>query len=81
MKRLHSKTSSLLKNVKEYRVELEMLDHTNLVLKALNSGEISLIDYILELGIYYKSFERLLQMEKELNKSHAELMKYIKYPA
>ena len=44
---------------------------------ALDKGEISLIDYILELSIYYESVNKLLEQEKYLNKILAKLNQYL----
>ena len=40
-------------------------------------GEISLIEYILELSIYYDSVNKLHELERDMNKSMAELKLYM----
>ena len=77
LKALHTKASGLQKNVNDYRLNLQALDNSGLLKKALNKGEITLIDYILELSIYYESVNKLLELDRELNKTLAELYRYL----
>ncbi len=74
---LYAKANGLQKNVVEYRAELEPLDHSDLLLKALDAGEINLIDYIMELTIYYESVNKLLQLERDMKKSVARLKQFV----
>lgn len=74
---LHTKVFSLQKNLEEYRSLLLAFDSSELLMKALDQGEISLIDYMLELSIYYESVNTLLEMERYLNKTYAELNQFI----
>lgn len=74
---LHTKVYSLQKNLEEYRSQLLAFDSSELLMKALDQGEISLIDYMLELSIYYESVNTLLEMERDLNKTFAELNQFI----
>ena len=77
LKTLHSKAISLQSNVTEYRSKLQSFNSSDLLKKALDKGEISLIDYIMELSIYYENVNRMLELEKELNKTNAELNQYL----
>jgi len=45
--------------------------------KASEKGEISLINYISELSIYYENTILLLESERDLNKTLAELNQYL----
>jgi len=74
---LHTKVFSLQKNLEDYRSRLLAFDSSELLMKALDQGEISLIDYTLELSIYYESVNTLLEMERDLNKTYAELNQFI----
>ena len=76
LKSLHSKSIALQENVNNFRGNLQKLDNTVLLKKALEAGEISLIDYMLELSIYYESVTSLLELERELNKTVAKLKQY-----
>jgi outer membrane protein TolC len=77
LKILHAKASGLQKNVNDYKSKLQNFDSTDLLKKALDKGEITLIDYILELSIYYESINKLLQSELEMNKTQAVLNQYL----
>jgi hypothetical protein len=76
LKSLHTKTLALQKNVKEYRSGLLAFDSSELSKKALDQGEISLINYLTEFSLYYESFNQLLELERDMNKSMAELNRY-----
>lgn len=77
LKAKHFKAMELQKNADDYRAKLHLFDSSDLLKKALEKGEISLIDYILELAFYYESVNKLLDLDKELNKTIAELNQYI----
>ncbi len=77
LKTLHTKAKGLQKNVNDYRINLQKFNNSDLLKKALNKGEISLIDYILELSIYYESVNKQLELERDLNKTLAELNQYM----
>lgn len=77
LKALHAKAISLQKNVSDYRVKLQTFDNSELLKKAMDKGEISLIEYMFELSFYYESINNLLELELDLNKTIAELNQYI----
>ena len=72
----HKKAVQLQKSVNDYRLNLKKFDNSELLKKAFDKGEISLSEYILELTIYYGSMSMLLQSERELNKTIANLYLY-----
>jgi hypothetical protein len=77
LKALHAKTVALQKNVNEYRSGVLSYNSSELIKKALDKGEISLIDYIFEFSLYYESVNKLLQLERDMNKTMAELNRYM----
>jgi len=77
LKALHSKIIRLQKNVNNYQKSLMLLDNSELLKKALEMGEISLIEYVLELSIYFDSVDRLYELERDMNKALAELKLYM----
>ncbi len=77
LKSLHTKAVALQKNANDYRISLSSFNSSELLKKALDKGEISLITYILELSIYYESINKLLETERELSKSIAELNQFM----
>jgi len=76
LKALHTKSIGLSQNVNDYRLKLRLFDNSELLKKALDKGEITLVDYILELSIYYESVNTLLELERGLNNTIAELNQY-----
>ncbi len=77
LKALHTKAISLQNSTNDYRKNLLLYDNSDLYKKALDKGEITMIEYILELSIYYKSLNKLLELEREQNKTLAELNQYM----
>jgi outer membrane protein TolC len=77
LKVLHTKAISLQNNVSDYKMKLATFNNTELLQKAFDKGEIALINYMLELSIYYESVNNLLKLERNLNKTIAELNQYL----
>jgi len=77
LKNLHTKATGLQDNSSNYKIKLQTFDNTELLKKALDKGEITLIDYILELSIYYESVNNLLILDRDMNKTIAELNQYL----
>lgn len=76
MKTLHTKAISLQQNISEFRDQLSLQSDLELLKKALDKGSISLTEYLFELTVYYDSQENLLEMEKELSTTKAQLLIY-----
>jgi outer membrane protein TolC len=77
LKVLHTKAIELQNSSSDYQLKLQSLNNSELLKKALDKGEISLIDYILELSIYYESVNNLLELKREMNITIAELNQYL----
>tara|TARA_R110002050_G_scaffold85090_1_gene181527 strand:+ start:16809 stop:17984 length:1176 start_codon:yes stop_codon:yes gene_type:complete len=77
LKVLHTKAISLQNNVSDYKMKLATFNNTELLQNAFDKGEIALINYMLELSIYYESVNNLLKLERNLNKTIAELNQYL----
>jgi len=60
----------------EYKQILTTINNTELLEKALKLGEISSIQYFMEVNYFYNSFDKYLQLEKEYYLVIAELHKY-----
>ncbi|MEL7586307.1 MAG: TolC family protein [Prolixibacteraceae bacterium] len=73
LRALHAKAVQLKNSSREYQSQLKEFDNSRLLVKALDKGEISLIDYLVELSVWYESRNRVLELEKEKNRSIAEL--------
>ena len=76
LKTLHEKAINLQNNVSDYAEKLDYLNSTDLLKKALDKGQISLIEYMLERGIYYESVNKMLDLQLDLQNSLTELYKY-----
>jgi outer membrane protein TolC len=76
LKSLHLKAVSLQNSINDYRGKLQIFSNLQLLKKALDKGEISLIDYIYELTFYYESVNRLMVLQRDVNKTLAELNQY-----
>ncbi len=74
---LHNKAVKLKKEISSYGIEMELLNNSFVLKKALDNGEISLIEYIYEFSMYYESIDNLLKMELELYSTVAELNQYM----
>lgn len=67
LKGQYEKAVSLQKTLVSYREVLQSVNSSDLLKKALDAGEISLIEYMLELTLYYETTDKLLSIENELN--------------
>jgi outer membrane protein TolC len=70
---LYSRTAGLKLTAEKYRQSLATVNNTDLLKKALDAGEISLLDYILEIGLYYNTINQTLEAERDYQKAFAEL--------
>jgi outer membrane protein TolC len=70
---LYSRAAGLKVTAEQYRRSLAAVNNTDLLKKALDAGEISLLDYILEIGLYYDTVNRTLAAERDFQKAFAEL--------
>lgn len=67
----------VLKNVlNEYQLTLESINSEMLLSNALNLGEISILEYFVELSFYYSSADKYKELEMEYNKVVAEMFKF-----
>ncbi|NQU35227.1 MAG: TolC family protein [Bacteroidetes bacterium] len=73
---LHSKAVGLQKSTDVFRNNLISFNSSNLLNKAMENGQFSLIEYIYELSTYYESKDKLLELELELHKTAAELNQF-----
>lgn len=77
LKMIHNKAISLQKSVDDYRLVLQTLDNGTYLTKALEAGEIALIDYLLELSLFYDAQKKFLETERDLNLTIAELYQFL----
>ncbi len=70
---LYSRTQGLKATAETYRESLENANNSVLLKKALDAGQISMLDYIVEIGLYYNTVNQALQAELDYQKAFAEL--------
>ena len=73
---LYNRYQVTLKKYREYRTTMESLNSEALLLKAFTLGELSFMEYYIELRFYRNALDTMLQMEKELYQLKAELLKH-----
>lgn len=70
---LYNRTVGLKAAAVNYRQSLEVANSSELLKKALDAGEISLLEYVLEMGLYYDTVNRALEAERNYQLAYAEL--------
>lgn len=73
LQNLFLKASGLQQSVVTYRSSLDSFNNASLLKKALDMGEISLLDYLLEMQYYYDAIDNALTAEKDFELSLADL--------
>jgi len=76
VQQLYEKYQSLNSTLLEYKQILATIDNTVLLGKSLRLGEISYIQYFMEISYFNTSYDKYLELEKEYNIVIAELYKY-----
>jgi outer membrane protein TolC len=71
---LYKRALGLKITAETYRQSLLTVNNTDLLKKALDAGEISLLEYIIEIGLYYDTVSQALNAEKEYQLAFAELV-------
>lgn len=70
---LYLKAKRIAELLKNYRNDLVGASTVPLMFKAVESGELSVVDFLTEFSLYYDSYEELLQLERDYCLSVAEL--------
>jgi outer membrane protein TolC len=73
LQNLYLRASSLQQTVLKYKNALSVYNNETLLKKALDAGEISLLEYLLEIEYYYSVFNSMLESERDFEFSFAEL--------
>ncbi len=76
IKNLYEKYTNLKITLQEYQTILATLNNTALLNKALALGELTTIQYFMEINYYTEAINNFLQTEKEYHETIAELYKY-----
>ncbi len=70
---LYQRVTGLKAAAETYRKALSDSNNSVLLKKALDAGQISLLDYIVEIGLYYNTVNQTLGAERDYQKAFAEL--------
>lgn len=70
---LYLKAINLQQSVGRYKSAVSSFNNESLLRKALDYGEISLLNYLMEIAWYYEAVNTVLEVEKDFELSKAEL--------
>ncbi len=73
LQNLYLKASNLQQTASNYKNALSLHNNEALLKKALDAGEISLLEYLLEIEFYYGVVNTVLEAQKDFELSYAEL--------
>jgi outer membrane protein TolC len=76
MQSLHDQATAQLASIGVYRQLLAEVDHAPLLKKALEAGEITVIEYVNELRDLFEKRIHLLQLQRDQNRTMARLDRY-----
>ena len=76
IQQLYEKYSSLNLAIEEYQKLMASVNNNELLNKALELGEISSLQYFMEINYYYDSYDNFLSLESDYYQVIAELNKY-----
>lgn len=74
--KMYHNYQSLLGKYQEYQGTLSGLNSESLLLEAYELGEISFLEYYMELQFYRQAYDSMLEMELQLNRLKAEILKH-----
>jgi len=72
----YAKAYSMKENSEMMRISLKDTDSREFLLSALSKGEISMIDYLVEIDLYYEALEATLEAERDYRHALASLTAY-----
>jgi cobalt-zinc-cadmium efflux system outer membrane protein len=76
LEHLFLKAQSLKYNILQYQRALADFNNENYLKQALDAGEISLLNYLLEIEFYYDTKQKALEISRDYEMVIAELMRY-----
>ena len=76
MRQLWNKAGELKKSIDEYSNILSRQNNISLLNKAIQSGQISMIEYFVNITTLYQSMQNYLQLQNDYHKTMAELYKF-----
>lgn len=76
LKNQYDKAKKLSLLLKEYEDALSVTSSQDLLKMALDKGQLSLINYLLELSVYYETVDKYLETERDYQLAVAELLQW-----
>lgn len=76
LKNQYDKAKKLSMLLREYQEALGVTSNQELLKKALDKGQLSLINYLLELSVYYETMDKYLETERDYQLAVAELQQW-----
>lgn len=73
LQQMYERAQGLKQTAARYRQSLEMANNSRLLKKALEAGEISVLEYTIQIGFYYETMEEARAAERDYQKAYAEL--------
>ena len=76
LQQLYNQSIALKSSMDEYQDVLKSQNSLALLNKAIQSGQISMIEYFVDVTTYYQSMQNYLQLQNQYQKVMAQLYKY-----
>ncbi|WP_029905710.1 TolC family protein [Prevotella sp. 10(H)] len=76
LKNQYDKAARLSVLLNEYQETLKVTNSRELLKKALDKGQLSLINYLLELSVYYETIDKYLETERDYQLAAGELQQW-----
>lgn len=73
---LYNRSVALKASIDEYRTELDRQNSLALLNKAIQAGQISMIEYFVDVTTLYQSLQNYMQLQNEYQKVMAQIYKY-----
>lgn len=77
LRQLWIKAGKLRNSINEYSSVLKQQDNMSLLNKAIQAGQISMIEYFVNVTTFYQSMQNYLQLQNEYQKAMAELYRFL----
>lgn len=76
LRQLYEQSVSLKKSIDEYKDVLKRQNSLVLLNKAIQAGQISMIEYFVDVTTYYQSVQNYLQLQNQYQKVMAQLYRH-----
>ncbi len=73
---IYQRTIGLQRSAEIYREAFKDANNSELLKKALDAGQISMVQYMLEMSLYYSTITQALEAERDYQKAYAKLVSF-----